>query len=340
MKSVYVFWNRIKQYYLKNKGIFLLFMLGGMLNAIIVLYCYGNVIPLVANRYVEGYYYMEYLALFENTPPSLEAIQTLRKDPLIRGCIYHDENNVYAFHEDYPIEIVHGSSEFTGPYQVIVPPIQGKVIGERIDIYGKEFEIIGISSFGYYIPESTFLELIGMEDVVTVNVYASKRQYPENDRVDALIRKTFPNMEELSGQIYATRASEARDYEAWMTLITVQAFAAVLAYAFLLRYMLKSLKKENVVCLILGASKLQTAIIIFRDALSLSVLANAAGLVAHRILYKPVFQGLNVEKSLRYNINDYCLILLMMVLLSLIVAVPVVLQETVSTPLVAKRRNL
>ena len=140
--------------------------------------------------------------------------------------------------------------------------------------------------------------------------------------------------------MYAVRVYEARDSQAWMILIAFQAFVAVVAYAFLLRYMLSTLRKENVVCLILGSSKLRTAILIFRDALALCVIANVMGLLVHWLLYQPVFRLLNIEESLRYTVNDYCLILLLMVVLSLIVAVPVVLTEIVSTPAAAKRRNL
>lgn len=339
MKTMYVFWQRLKQYYIKNKGVFQLFILGGMLNAIIVSYCYGNLIPSVSNRYLEGPNYMEYLMYFHDTPPSVNGIEIVKNSPLIRSCILSD-GEISTFDEDYPIVKLNGTFKFTDTYQVIVPSTQEKRVGEFLEIYGKSFEIIGISSSGYYISEDTFMELVGVDGIRSVFVYAAKRQPAENDLVDGLLREAFPNMTYLGGPLYDLRVREARDSEGWMVLICVQAFVAVVAYAFLLRYMLGTLRKENVVSMILGSSKVRTAILIFRDAIALCVLANAMGLLTHYLLYKPIFRGLNIEQSLRYTFNDYCLILLMMVMLSLIVTIPVVIKEIVSTPANSKRRNL
>lgn len=341
MKVLYMLCQRMQQYYVRNKGIFLLFLIGGIFNSIMVAYCYGNLVPSVSNRNVEGPDYMEYMVNFSNESPSLGAVDQLREHPLVRGCrLYDDANDLYSLQPDYPLTILRGTSVFTNAYQVVVPSTQERDIGEYIEIDGQRFQIIGVAVYGYHIPEESFVKLIGENGIRQLQVYAAERQSSENDLIEQLIIATLPELTSIGGPLYSLRVREARESEYWMNLITGQAFVAILSYAFLLRYMLGSLRKENVVCLLLGASKLRTAALIFQDALVLGAMANATGLLLHRVLYSTVFIPLNVEPSILYTVQDYCLIFLVLTVLSLITAVPVVVGETVSTPAAVRRRNL
>ena len=341
MKALFMLCQRMKQYYMKNKGIFLLFLIGGLFNSVMVTYCYGNLVPSVSNRSIEGPDYMEYMVNFSNESPSIDAVEQLRGNSLIQSCrLYDNINDIYSFHPDYPLTMLKGTSAFTQMYQVIVPSTQERNIGEYMEIAGQRFLIIGVAVYGYHIPEESFIELIGKDGIRQLQVYAAERQPAENDLVEQLIVAAFPELTSISGPLYSIRVREARDSEYWVNLIIGQAFVAILSYTFLLRYLLISLRKENVVSLILGASKLRIAITIFQDAFVLGALANATGVLLHRILYGPVFRPLNIEPSIYYTAQDYCFIFLIMTVLSLITAIPVVLRETVSTPAAVKKRNL
>jgi len=340
MNGLYIFWGRIRHYIVKNRGIFFLFLVGSIFNCLIVTYCYGNLVPAISKRNAGGSDYLEYIVEFADTPADIDAIEKIRQDPLIRACSYSDGSGVYTFDPNYPTNLLRGTVEFTDPWQVIVPLSESRGIGDAKLLGSEVFQIIGVASgAGYMIPEETFRDMGLHQHISRVYVYAKERQPAEDDRVEALIRQSFPNATDVLSYVFVLRVHEQKDSVGWMILITIQALMAASAYAFLLQYILSSIRKENVVCMILGASKLSTVALVFRDAVVFSVFANGIGVVLHQILYEPVFSPLNITSHLEYLPADYCVVLLLTTALSLATAIPVVLQEVLMTPTAAKRRN-
>lgn len=60
MKFIYLLWENLVLYYRKNRLIFFLYCLCGVISTVAVLYFYGNMVPMVYNRNSTELYYREY----------------------------------------------------------------------------------------------------------------------------------------------------------------------------------------------------------------------------------------------------------------------------------------
>lgn len=92
---------RLKQYILTNKAMFILFLVGSILNTLIVSYCYGNLIPLVTNRYSPDYQYRYYEVQF-GPYPDFESVMELEKDPLVSAFAFAQKNGKYGAVGQFP----------------------------------------------------------------------------------------------------------------------------------------------------------------------------------------------------------------------------------------------
>lgn len=368
MKILYLFFNRLKQYYLKNKALFLLFFIGGMLNAVAVAYCYGNLLPAIANRYSQAEEYRDYVVRFDHfgysTYEELEAaqaqggekpatvfpeasvVEAFASDPLLEACMLTstDEKNIFACAGTYDFVTLSGVSEFSGPQQLLACSPAAAVtdlrVGDEVMLQGVPFEVIGVISYstpGYFIPYDTFKAMGYIETVRFIEAYSVKRYDAANDPVYDLLCETFSNYTAVTqpdNHIVDASASELK-----LPGIVINAFISILAYVFLLRYLVDSLLDETIVCIIVGASKLQMTIHIFWEATLLSLGANCAGLLLHRLLYVPVFTKLNLSETLIYGLSDYMLLCLFMLVLSLFVTIPFVLKYLKLSPIEARREH-
>ena len=263
---------------------------------------------------------------------------------MVQACIFtsgqiSSDHIIYTYDADYPLEIRKGTGNFTDPYQVIVPSRESRGIGKTVILGSNLFEIVGVSDFSwYFISEQAFEQIGGFNSISKIRVYSAGREVDGNDRVESLIKELFPHA--TIGGANDQRIRDANDSPVILKLIGIQTFLSVVSFTFLLQYILSSLRKENVVCLILGASKARTAVFVFRDAFVLSFGVNVLGLLTHRLLYDPVFRELNLYTHITYSYQDYCMLLFALTMFSVIAAIPVVLKEVLSTPMAAKRRNL
>lgn len=342
MKTLFLLGNRLKQYFLKNKLLFLLFIIGGMLNAVMVIYCYGNLLPVMTERNSQELDRREYCLRFDDVSPDPETVKAFAGNPLIEACTYTAGEGIYTCDPDYPLTRMSGTLEFTGAYQVIVPPMT-KSVGEKITIQGKTFEVIGsaLDYYGgsYYIPYETFQELGYGERITRIYFFSAERQEPGSDQVLALIHKTFPENTYVGGGALTYARKDVRMTRFMLGVTVVNAFIAVLAYIFLLRYIVDSIMTENLVSIITGASKGRITAYIFWETLILSLAANGLGLLLHRALYEPVFTKLNITSDLYYRPGDYCFVYLLMLALSLIVTIPFVMKYLKLSPVAARREH-
>lgn len=95
---------RLKQYILNNKLIFSLFLLGSVLNTLVVSYCYGNMIPLVTNRHSPAYLY-RYYEVQLGPYASLESVLELEKDPLVSAFAFAQTKTPYGSVGEFPQEL-------------------------------------------------------------------------------------------------------------------------------------------------------------------------------------------------------------------------------------------
>ncbi len=341
MKILILMLNRLKQYYFRNKLLFVLFVLGGALNAISVAYCYGNLVPAVRDRNTTNLDYRSYTVSFANQPAAMEDIARLEENPLIEACTYTNGNRVYVYDKNYLGECLGGTDQLTAPDQALVSNPADTAIGSMIRVETEKFQVVGLVSNGnggdIFITEEAFTALGFTENIVRVRIIAAQRQSSENDAVVALIQEVFPYHTEISGRHVMLNATEASLSHQFMGLITINAFLAAVSFAFLLRYLIDSLMGETAVSVIVGATSAKMGTLVLWEAMLLSFSSAGIGLLLHKLLYTPVFSKLNMTGTITYGAEDYWLMLLLFVVLSVITAVPIMWRYLRVSPVTARK---
>ena len=342
MNRLYLLSLRLKQYAAKSRLIFALFVIGGVMNTVAVLYCYGNLLPTVASRNSQDLQYRNYQVVFKQAV-SLNRVEQLLEDPLIAACAFSGQDAVYACLGEYSRTFSSGTGTFTGEYQITAPAAYGQSVGDVVRYQGRDFTVIGIiSSEGpeHVIPYETYLELNGTDNILRIHVLAAQRQSLENDLVVKLLQETFPQAEYIGGPTVVINQGEVRTSQIRFVMIAVNALLSVVAYTLLLHYLLSTMRRENVILLVLGISKMELGLFLFREAFLLSASVVGVGIVFHNLFYNQIFVPLNLYPHITYRGADYGVIALLLLSISLVTVIPVTLRETLVTPDGAKRKVL
>ena len=342
MNGLYLLGLRLKQYATKHWHIFALFLLSGVLNTIAVLYCYGNLLPTVANRNSQELQYRNYQVVLDQ-PINLGYVEDLLEDPLLQASAVSSGDGVLAFLGDYSRTFSSGTGEFTDAFQITMPPAYGHSVGDVVTYQGREFSVIGIvSSYGpdCVIPYETWVDLNGTENILRMYFLAAEHQNMNNDMVLKLLYEAFPQAEYIGGPTVMIHDGEVNTSQTKFVFIAVNAFLSTIAHTLLLHYMLSSLRRENVIMRILGASRQEMRQRLFREAFLLSAAAVGAGILIHILFYDSIFASLNLYPHITYGVRDYGIVSLLLLGLSLITVIPAALREALVTPDAAKRRVL
>lgn len=339
MKGIYLFIQRMKQYIQNSRTVFALFLIGGIVNTVVMLYCYGNLLPVMVNRNEQGLVYRSYSVFFGLSPTNREDLESLVQNTLIQGVAMTDGSGLYAFLGDYPIKSAGGSVTFTDSRQIIVPVGAEAQIGDTVAYRGMEFQVIGASTWGeeYFVPWEAFRELSGVEAVTKIDVVAKERQDPFQDEVKALLQGLFPYSSSIGGTAFALLHVEKGDSQRFFSLIVIGAVMAVIAHLLLLSELLDSGRKENTVLRTVGVSKGGLAGLVLLESAAFCAVANGFGVAVHVLLYESVFTRLNMNPNIQYAVGDYCLVYLILMVLSLLAAIPILWKVAGTTPANAGR---
>lgn len=343
MKTLKLMLSRLKQYYRNNKFIFVLFVIGGLLNAIVFAYFYGNQVSYNADRYSQENYYRKYTVYLESSTEK-ESYKKLLESDLIQNVIVGHplpsqppEFLLGTMNENINVVKVKGTLSFSDKYQVIVSRKCRTPVGDSINFYGKDFTVIGQNTNDdeYYIPYEAYEEL-GLEDSI-LYVYSKKHQDISNDKVAALIKDTFPDSSIDTPAKWD--ALNMRSMKSEIILICVCYAFSTISFMFLLRHMLDSMVYDSAVCMIVGASKSTISAITFWESMLLSLTSGAVGLVLHRLLYNVLFKKINITSEMVYKFSDYIFIFLLMFCITVIVTLPFIGKYTRLTPVSIKREQ-
>ena len=373
MKSVIVVINRVKQYYLRNKAIFILFFLGGVLNAVVFAYMYGNLNPA---KYKYGWTdieYREYMVAFnaigfdggsfELKEPMRSYISDVDIQKVIESGLFESImisfNNAYSYEGSgsrpdkavsacvygKPGIIVNtGSGEIIADDQVLVSENTAEPVGSIVTIYGKSFTVIGSytasnpGGYGYIISEKALRQLnlnLNLIDVVSIERYHFEDG--DQDVASKVLYSIFPD-----SFVSAPSRFEANDYrraEIGIKTARNTFIISTLAFLFLIVYMADSLTDENAVSLIVGAKPSEIAVSVFWEGFSLSILASATGLALHKIFYEEFFEKINAYSGIEFYSSDYFRMLLIMVIVIAAVMLFVSLKYLFLTPINLRNKN-
>ena len=353
--------SRIRQYWVSNRTIFVLFLIGGIISSVMFCYFYGNMLDYMGYRTSNddrsyGIHNLYYETLSEEEIVGVyEKIDQIYASDLIeRVRIYHwfseNPNGKDAVEGGAPrgtigigadltnhlsFQVMVGHSDFdANPEGVVYPDGAGKTVGDPIVIGGKTLTGIGRHNGSeYYVSYETLREL--KLPIGHIYITATRRQDPDNDPVQAMLQKLFPECHvdaHFHGQTQANQQSVLM-----LSMISIVYGASMLAYMFLLRFLMDANVNHTVISRIVGAGKWQILGICFGEAVTLCAVVDLLGIGIHRLFYDSIFPKLNKQADLVYLPQDYLYIFLAMLAIGMVVALFFVIKYASLSPAASRR---
>ena len=358
MKLLQLILSRVKQYWVNHRLIFLLFLIGGILSSVMFCYFYGNMSSTMSYRTAAERYEREYeisdLPSEWTATEILEKAELLYEDDLIESVsveyrLYEHPggqemvedsgakpgsisaevgNDVYTL-------CINGNTDFDkNPNGVAVPDISTKAVGDPITIGGKELTVIGKHTrWDYFVSFDTYRELGIPPDCISV--VSVKLHDFANDPIRALLEEVLPGASIDAPDQYEVFVKESAVIT--MTLLTIVYGSSMLAFMFLLRFLMDANVNSTVISRIVGAKKWQILGLCFGEAAALCALVDAVGIGIHGLLYDSCFSNLNKQEGLIYQPQDYLTIFLSMFCVGMVVALGFVVKYAVLSPAASRR---
>lgn len=340
MNVFYVMCTRIQRCYRKNRLLFTLFIMGGILNTVLVAYCYGNLLPTVANRNAQKLQNRGYSVGFSNQYAAMDDIEALMESPLVESCILGSKSGFGTCLGDYPLNRLNGRLDFQNENEAIVPPMDDAALGDRISIGDRVFSVVG-TAMGtqnlYIIPQAAFTELGLDQKINAIHMIAAPGEIAAVSSMVPFITSLFPYQTSIWGDAVALNAVEARESKVLMAAIAATALVAVIAQALLLQNLLKGMRDMDTISMILGATRWSVILQTAAETLLLCLIPSLLGVFIHISLYG-LFDKLNIVSDISYTFRDYYMIVALLLSLSLLTMIPVVIKSVMSTP-IQNRRN-
>ena len=340
MKFIYIVFSGLGQLFRKNKLVFALFIIGSISASLMFSYFYGNMIGYLQYETKDDFAHRLFCIYGVDSDLFPEIIEELSKDDRIEDIRFssnfseYDRINVVAsFHGEIsdPETLVGRTftdDEISSSEMVAICTVyssgKGPDIGDSITINGYEFECIGKhSKLGVYIPYTTYMALgFGNDSSSEIQIVLK----------DADVARSKEFYEEMSVFFGDARAIDSpylsmqyeKSFAKSELLIYVCPFYAVsmLAFMFLLKYLIDETADEMVVYSVCGASKTTVSVMLFWEIAILSLTTGVVGALLHKLLYRSVFDKLNVVPGIRYRFVDYAVICLSMLVISMLVSLP------------------
>lgn len=364
MKLLQLISSRIRQYWAGNRLIFILFLAGGILCSVMFTYFYGNMLSYMQYITSDDPYYRTYdVALTEamgsDIPRpeyeiSLDDAQRLYEHDLVEAVTvqwlfeifdadavqgdswYMSMAIIAEFGDDPDITLDMGSKDLGAePYTVVVPYDSNAVVGDTIEICGKELKVIGKHNLSdYYVSCDFFREIGAIVDRMTV--VSADRLDLSNDPLMVLLEEMFPECY-LRSPVRWENAYERRMTEELLFMLCPVYGVSLVSFMFLLRYLMDAILNNTIVSRIVGARKTQIFGMCFIESVALCAVVDAAGIGIHWLLYDSVFSKLNALQNLIYRPEDYLRVYLCMLGVGMAVAALFVRKYAKLSPAASRR---
>lgn len=310
-------------------------------------YFYGNMIAVVANRTSDDIIYRLYYVYAEGDG-DIGLLKTAAENELVENvsvCIWEHVGAASlqvsaSVVGKMPMgEILKGSCDFSDDHakEIVMPTSISAKIGDKYMLAGTEYTVIGQSSASeFYIPMGTYIDN-GYSLSYWISVYTYERQDVSDDPVYGMLCELFPGGRITSGSALSDHADKT-DSVIELVLISVCYAVALISYIFLLRYMIDSIMNETIVSMVVGASKLTVAVMVFWETVTLTMASGILGVMLHRLLYPVFFSKINMQDNeIIYTGGDYAFIILSQFVVTLLVLIPFAHKYTKLSPIESRR---
>ena len=197
---------------------------------------------------------------------------------------------------------------------------------DNIKLDGKNYRFISYQTIDHYvIPIEKYFESnirTARIKLYTENKLSENMVFRYTDYLKNELMKAFPEtqIEILSPSFWYGIEDNAN--QKGIAEMTVLCIIAITAFMFLLKYMMESSYRSNVIMMMVGAKKRNILEIIIIESIILISLPTLSAIALHSIFYREFFSKLNIYENIAYNQSDYVVIYAVILLVSLIVNVP------------------
>lgn len=368
MKLLRLIRSRLRQYWVTNRLILCLFLVGGVLSSVAFAFFYGNMNRYLSYRTSMDTTYRTYevrlsnewwsgmtkpeTAIFADQVEALYASEAIESVKVSWFFIYEESveydiprgnfgmdafSRIEARPGDQwePVALV-GSADFEEyPDGAVIPEESVAQIGDTFTIDGKTLTVIGKCALADCIVSyETFLELAKSIDTMTI---LTKERYPViNDPMEKMLQEMYPDLIVDSpghwAEYYEKRAMEVL----FLGIGPVYA-VSITSFLFLLRYLMDAMLRSTVICRMVGAGKRNIFALCLGEAAVMCAVTDAIGIGIHWLLYDEVFQKLNSAEDLTYLPEDYLAIFLIMLGLGMAVVALFVRKYARLSPVASRR---
>lgn len=368
MKLLQLISSRIRQYWIHNRLILILFLIGGILSSIAFTFFYGNMVRYLDYRTSTDTTYRTYsVSLTDHWGTSvpkpepaifIDQVEALYANELVKSVSVEyffafDDSVEYdiprgnfgmdAFHrikakvgDQWELIGLTGSADFEKhPDGAVVPEESVAQIGDTFTIGGKTLTIIGKSFYSEcFVSYQTFLELGKSIDIMTL--ITKERQDIRNDPMKNLLNEMYPDIR-VEDPSYWAESYEKRAVETLVFGIGPAYAVSITSFLFLLRYLMDAMLNTTIVSRMVGATKGKIFALCLGEAAVLCAVTDAMGIWIHWALYDEVFKNLNSVEDLVYFPEDYLCIFLIMLGLGMTVAALFVRKYAKLSPVASRR---
>lgn len=347
MKLLYLVVHRLWCRWNLHRLLSSLIILGHILCSIALIYFYGNFVSYVRDRHLQDIYFRQYeIWGAENTPVEIQEMSQvfLKRDNINDIAFGRYDSPRYLLGTTKHAELISlkgrvsfSQEEQNGAKVVIAPFNDNTPVGSVIDLYDQSFTVIGQSTASqYYIPLAAFLELELTSNYTLVTV--SERPDFGNDLFGQELQKQFSNGYVKSAEIWEKAGKAQAPTE--LFLLSCAYITAILSFLFLTKYLQDISANETILYRVVGASLYQTRTILLLENILLALLTGGAAIVLHRLLYEPLFRTINFYDHIAYTWQDYGILLLLILLLTMLASLPFVCSVAQSSIIRLRNRYL
>lgn len=354
MKSLYLITAFFKTHFKNNKFLFTLFLLGIFVSSLILTYYYGNVSPnnnliydemksvfqtytielSVTNGDIleqgvswleqQGFTRIDYFGYCDLKSDSSEF---LNADSIeVRYC----KDDTYDFNSSIG-RVSFTEEEKSGENVIILSQEyldfyleeRENLLNQTVLLNGVEFTLIGFYNLGggAVIPYQSFVK--NQFEVNRIQVVVNEiLNYQDDVNLKAEISNNIPGARVVSAYDTYYNYLEQGDSYDYLRSITIYMLLGFIVFMFLVKYIIDSSRYEYVVYSIVGASRKKVVGIMIAEILGITLLTSIVAMLFHHLFYEVIFDKINYFSGLQYHVEDYGIILLIVLVVSVICVVP------------------
>lgn len=236
---------------------------------------------------------------------------------MIAEAYLNNNANVYAYPEP---------QIFNEAQQHELVAVAPKNKPDTIKIANKTYNVVSKQTVEHYIIPVEKLFSSGVRiaqiKIYTENKLSENMMYRYSDYLENNISKKFKSTDVYVEPPKVWYNTENDGNKMGFSGITAIAAISLIAFMFLLKYMMLLSHKNNVILMMVGAKKSDVLKIVILENIILVTGSVLSAVLLHSILYQPVFSKVNIYGNIVYYPMDYLNIYLIILLVSLLVNIP------------------